>query len=158
LPRCLLRVAAALGFAALAALRPMPAAAQIELGETGLTLSATPTLTTDYVFRGISQTRSRPAIQFTADLAHSSGVHIGGFVTNVAFAGTNARQEVDALFGYRFEALGMNWDLGGIYYAYPGYSRQPGQFRLDYFEVALKATREFGPVKVLGAFHYSPDF
>lgn len=158
MPRCLLRAAAALLGLASIGLQAAPAAAQIELGETGLTLTATPALTTDYVFRGISQTRSRPAIQFTGDLAHSSGVYIGGFVTNVAFPGTDARQEVDALFGYRFEALGVNWDLGGIYYTYPGYSRQPGQLRLDYFEVALRGTREFGPVKVLGAFHVSPDF
>jgi uncharacterized protein (TIGR02001 family) len=159
LPRCLLRAAAALGLTVLAAvLRPAPAAAQIALGETGLTLTATPALTTDYVFRGISQTRSRPAIQFTGDLAHSSGVYIGAFASNVAFAGTDARQEIDALFGYRFELLTVNWDLGGIYYSYPGYDRQPGQLRLDYFEFALRGTREIGPVKVLGAFHYSPDF
>ena len=105
MPRCLLRAAAALGFAALGALQAAPAAAQIELGQSGLTLTATPALATDYVFRGISQTRGRPAIQFTGDLAHGSGVYIGTFLSNVAFAGTDARQEIDALFGYRFALL-----------------------------------------------------
>lgn len=155
-PRALL---AATGLtAAAAAAAATPAAAQIAIGETGLTVTATPALTTDYLFRGISQTRSRPAVQGTVEIAHASGVYVGAFASNVAFPGTNARQEIDAYGGYRFEALGINWDVGGILYNYPGYDQQPGQFRLEYFEAALRANREFGPVKVLGAFHWSPNF
>ncbi|MBW8270130.1 TorF family putative porin [Caldovatus aquaticus] len=152
------RALALLGAAVLATAAAPPAAAQIALGETGLTLTATPALVTDYVFRGISQTRSRPAIQGTAEIAHESGLYLGAFASNVAFQGTNARQEVDAFAGYRFEALGIAWDLGGILYNYPGYDPGPGQFRLEYFEAALRASREFGPVKLLGAFHWSPNF
>jgi uncharacterized protein (TIGR02001 family) len=135
-----------------------PGAAQIRLDGTGLTLSATPALATDYVFRGISQTRGRPAIQGTVELAHDGGLYLGAFASNVAFAGNDARQEVDVVGGYRFEALGIAWDVGGILYTYPGYNRQPGQERLEFFEAALRASRAFGPVKVLGAFHWSPEF
>ncbi len=135
-----------------------PATAQVPIGDTGLTITATPTLTTDYLFRGISQTRSRPAIQGTVELSHTSGFYVGAFATNVAFQGTDARQEVDAVAGYRFQALGIDWDVGGILYTYPGYNQQPGQYRLEFFEAALRASREFGPVKVLGAFHWSPNF
>ena len=54
--KLLLALTAATGLAAAA-----PASAQITLGETGLTLAPTATIASDYLFRGISQTRSRPA-------------------------------------------------------------------------------------------------
>lgn len=135
-----------------------PAKAQIALGETGLTATVSGTVASDYLFRGISQTRSRPATQATAELAHSSGVYVGGFISNVRFAGTDARQEVDLFGGYRRTIAGINWDLFGIWYTYPGFDRAPGQFRLNYAEAGLKATREFGPVTLGAVFNYSPNF
>ena len=54
-----------------------PAArAEFALGETGLTMSATPTLTTDYLFRGISQTRNRPAAQLTAEIGRGGAPEV----------------------------------------------------------------------------------
>lgn len=123
--------------------------------EAGLTIGITPTVSSDYLFRGISQTRNRPAAQLTLDIEHSSGLYIGGFVSNVAFAGTNARQEVDALFGYRFTVAGVKLDLGGVYYAYPG-SNTP--LNLEWFEFAARASYEFEPFKVLGSAFYAPNF
>ncbi|MBY0335953.1 MAG: hypothetical protein K2X11_05025 [Acetobacteraceae bacterium] len=52
-----------------------PAAAQMAIGETGLSVTATGTFASDYLFRGISQTRSRPAWQLSnVEVSHSSGV------------------------------------------------------------------------------------
>ena len=42
-------------------------------------------LTTDYVFRGISQTDEKPAIQGGLDYAHSSGAYAGVWASNVDF-------------------------------------------------------------------------
>lgn len=134
-----------------------PARAEIALGETGLSLTLTPTIASDYLFRGISQTRNRWAAQFTAEMTHSSGVYIGGFISNVAFQGTNARQEIDLYGGYRFSALTINWDIGAILYTYPGYTANGG-FDLNYVELALRASREIGPVKLSGSLFYSPDY
>lgn len=144
--------------AASALLVAPPALAQVPLGDTGVTAALTGTLASDYLFRGISQTRSRLATQAALELSHASGLYVGGFLSNVRFAGTDARQEVDLLGGYRFAAGGFNFDVGGIWYTYPGFSRAPGQYRLDYAEATLKVTREFGPV-TLGVFGAgSPNF
>jgi uncharacterized protein (TIGR02001 family) len=151
--KLLLALTAAAGLGAAA-----PASAQIVLGETGLTLSPTATVASDYLFRGISQTRSRMAYQGAAELVHSSGFYVGTFISNVRFAYTDARQEVDAYGGYRFSAFDFNFDIGGIGYLYPGYTRAPGTYPLDYFEAYLKATREIGPVTLSAALNGSPNY
>jgi uncharacterized protein (TIGR02001 family) len=136
-----------------------PALAQTRVEALGLTLSATPALATDYLFRGISQTRNRPAAQLGFEALHDSGAYAGAFLSNVAFAGTDARQELDALAGYRFSLLGLNWDVGAIYYSYPGYRRQtPGAYNIDYIEGALKASRGIGPVTLATAVNVSPNY
>ena len=135
-----------------------PAQAQIALGETGITLTTTPALATDYLFRGISQTRNRPAAQLTLDAQHESGLYLGAFASNVAFPGSNARQEVDFLAGYRFQAGAASLDLGGIYYTYPGYDAPPGGYSYDYFEVMAKGAYTLDRVKFVGTAAWSPDF
>jgi len=137
-----------------------PAAAQLTIGETGLTATITGTYASDYLFRGISQTRSRMAFQAAAELEHTSGIYVGAFLSNVRFQGTDARQEVDTYGGYRFTLFGTKFDVGGIGYLYPGYNAASGAASpvLDYFEGYLRASREFGPVNVMGAVFVSPNF
>lgn len=150
-----------LACAALAGLAMMqPAQAQITLGESGLTLTTTGTYASDYLFRGISQTRSRMAYQAASEAVHTSGVYVGGFISNVNFQGLDARQEVDVYGGYRVTLGGFNLDFGGIGYLYPGYNRPPGGVSpvLDFAEIYVKATREIGPVNLLAAFNYSPNY
>lgn len=149
-----------LGLAALLAcgITVASARAQTPIGETGVTVTLTPTLTTDYMFRGLSQTRNRPAAQITAEAAHANGLYVGVFASNFALLGTNGRQEVDVLAGYRFEALGISWDIGAIYYAYPGYDRPPGGYNLNYGEIALRASREIAPVKLMAGVFASPNY
>jgi uncharacterized protein (TIGR02001 family) len=133
-------------------------AAQTALGDSGLTLTATPALASDYLFRGISQTRNRPAIQLSLDLQHESGFYLGAFGTNVAFSGSNARQEVDVLTGYRFTVGNAALDLGAIYYSYPGYNAPSGSFDYNYLELVAKGSYTLDPVKFLGTVAWSPDF
>ncbi|HZF77463.1 MAG TPA: TorF family putative porin [Acetobacteraceae bacterium] len=136
-------------------LAPQAGHAQQTIGD--FTVAVTPGVTTDYLFRGISQTRGRPAAQLTLDVEHASGFYIGAFASNVAFAGTNARQELDLLAGYRFAVGDLKLDLGGIYYSYPGYDSNGG-LELDYFEVALRGSYELDPVKFVAGAFYSPNF
>lgn len=137
-----------------------PAQAQIRLGETGLTATATGTFASDYLFRGLSQTRSRMAYQAGAEMEHSTGLYIGGFLSNVRFLGTDARQEVDVYGGYRFTALETSFDVGVIGYLYPGYTAPAGGSiaRLNFFEGYITGKRAFGPVTLSAGFHASPDF
>ncbi|MFT8245800.1 TorF family putative porin [Roseomonas sp. BN140053] len=152
LQRSLAAIACALGIAV-----AQPAAAQIEIPG-GLTLTLTPSVSSDYLFRGVSQTRNRGAVQATVDLQHETGFYIGAFVSNVAFQATDARQEVDILGGYRFKVDALSVDLGAVGYVYPGYSAPAGGFELSYFEVAAKLSYEFERVKLLGSAFYSPNF
>ena len=141
-----------------ATLAVTPAQAQMPLGDSGLTLTVTPTVASDYLFRGISQTRNRPAVQGAVDLQHDSGLYIGAFLSNVTFPGSNARQELDLLAGFRTEVAGVSLDLGGVFYTYPGYDKPDGGYDYNYFELMAKASYTLDPVKFLGTVAWSPDF
>jgi len=157
-----MKIALALGSAALLGsglLLSAPAGAQQTIDSLGLTVTTTPAALTDYRFRGISQTRNRPAVQLTLDVEHASGVYVGGFVSNANFAGTDIRQEVDGLFGYRFSVGDVKLDIGAIYYGYPGYSRPSGGFEAAWWEGAIRATWQPNEaMKLLGSAFYSPNF
>ncbi|WP_439552462.1 TorF family putative porin [Falsiroseomonas sp.] len=140
------------------ALAPQASQAQQTIDSLGVTVTTTPAITSDYMFRGLSQTRNRPAAQLTLDVEHESGVYVGAFLSNVAFAGTNARQEVDLMAGYRFAIGDLKLDLGATYYAYPGYTAPRGGFELAFYEFALRASYEIAPVKFVGTAAYSPQF
>jgi len=138
--------------------RPAPASAQQQIDSLGLTITTTPLVATDYLFRGISQTRNRPAIQGTVDIEHESGLYVGAFISNANFVGTNIRQEVDGFFGYRFSALGAKFDIGAVYFGYPGYDEPPGGFSASWWEVQARASYEIEPFKLIGLVTWSPNF
>lgn len=151
---------ALLGLAALAtSWFAAPAQAQTAIGETGLTVSGSLAVASDYLFRGISQTGSRMAGQGTAEMLHDSGLYVGGFVSNVYFAPSGAfpqRAEIDGLAGFRFTALDINFDIGAVWYTYHG--QRAGFARLNYAEAVIKAACEIGPVTVNGSVAFSPNF
>jgi uncharacterized protein (TIGR02001 family) len=79
-------------------------------------------LVTDYRFRGISQTFKLPALQGGFDYAHSSGLYLGNWNSNVSsyyFPG-GANLEMDFYGGYKWTMGDLGLDLGAIYYYYPG--------------------------------------
>jgi uncharacterized protein (TIGR02001 family) len=140
-------------------LNPQAASAQQTIESLGLTVTTTPALTTNYLFRGISQTRNKPAGQVTIDVEHSSGFYIGAFVSNATFPNTNLRQEVDGSIGYRFSIGDLKLDLGGTYFGYPGYdSTYSGGFDWSWYELTARASYEIAPVKFVGMFSWSPNF
>ena len=133
------------------------------------TIAGTVALTSDYMFRGISQTDNNPAVQGSLEYSYDTGFHgitpyLGFWGSNVDFNdGDNATVEVDTLFGFRGDLLdtGVSWDLGGIYYAYPGAGRLDGESsNYNYWEIPVKLT--YSPIKDLvsvgAAYYYSPDF
>ena len=79
------------------------------------------TLATDYRTRGISQTQNEPALQAGLTLAHSSGLYLGAWSSNVDYGGgLKTRQEVDYYGGWLWQATeDGSLDLGYIKYAYP---------------------------------------
>jgi uncharacterized protein (TIGR02001 family) len=79
--------------------------------------------TSDYRVRGIKQNNNNPALQGGVDIAHSSGLYVGTWGSNVSewtAPGSKANLEIDYYGGYKTEVAGVALDLGTIYYSYPG--------------------------------------
>lgn len=112
-------------------------------------------ISTDYVFRGVSQTEEDPAISAGID-ATNGLFYVGAWASNVSYAGddkTNA--EVDVYGGVRTEFAGLSWDLGAIAYIY---TNEPDGSDFDYAEIKVGASRAFGPVTTSVTGYWSPDF
>lgn len=79
------------------------------------------TLASDYRTRGISQTLNDPAVQAGVTLAHSTGLYVGAWSSNVDFGGDlKTRQEVDYYGGWLWQATeDVNLDIGYLKYTYP---------------------------------------
>ncbi len=116
-------------------------------------ISANIAVTSDYVFRGVSQTLEDPAIQAGVDLT-VDGFYVGGWASNVDF-GDNTDAEVDLYGGYRSEVGDYALDFGVIGYLYAG---QPDEADYDYVELKAAASRAVGPATLGAAVYYSPDF
>jgi uncharacterized protein (TIGR02001 family) len=78
-------------------------------------VSANMALTTNYVWRGMSQTSNAPAIQGGIDLDYN-GFYLGTWGSNVDFASS---LELDIYAGYAGNIEGFNYDIGAIQYMYP---------------------------------------
>ncbi|HET9664272.1 MAG TPA: TorF family putative porin [Burkholderiales bacterium] len=87
------------------------------------------TLTSDYVFRGISQTNQEPALQGGVEYAADSGFYVGTWGSNVSWlsdlstglAPVSSSLELDAYAGYRGKfSDAVGFDVGALYYWYPG--------------------------------------
>jgi len=122
-----------------------------------VTFSGNVALTTDYVYRGISQTDSGAAIQGGFDLEHSSGFYAGIWASNLDF-GDDADIEIDYYAGFGGEFSNkLGYDLGVIYYAYPDSdAADTGDY--DFTEVYGSLSYDFGPAAVTGGLAYSSDF
>lgn len=84
--------------------------------------SGNATLTSDYVWRGSTQTLGDPAAQLGFKLAGRSGFYASAWGSNVHFApGTGANLEVDLTAGWA-RNLSDDWalDVNVLHYRYPG--------------------------------------
>lgn len=111
--------------------------------------------TSDYVFRGISQTDNNPAIQGGID--YSNGMfYAGTWASNVNFAGDeDTTYEVDVYAGVKPKFGNFNMDFGAAYYAYPNQIKN-GNY--NFWEFKALASHPVGPGTIGGAFVYSPEW
>ncbi len=87
-------------------------------------------LTSDYVFRGISQTRGDPALQAGARLGLDSGVYVSTWASGLKPLPDNgADAELDLVAGWS-GALGDQWTLDAnvTRYTYPGAERSSSDY------------------------------
>ncbi len=135
---------------AFAAVAAAPALAQ------EVVISGNVALTTDYTFRGVSQTDESPAIQGGLDLSAGS-FYAGTWASNINFGTGGANLELDVYGGYKFEAGPVAFDVGVIGYLYPGASDDLAE--LDYWEGYVKPSIALSDQFTLGgAIYYSPEF
>ena len=123
-------------------------------------------LTTDYKFRGISQTEGGYAVQGGFD-ASNGMFYAGVWASNVDFEeaalaniGLSASTELDVYAGIKPKAGPVTFDLGVIGYFYPGAAEsQIGVGELDYFEGYAKASTTIAEkLSIGGGVNYSPEY
>ena len=124
--KTLLLLASTLAVAALpqiAVAQTAPAAAPA--AEPAGALSFNVSLTTDYRYRGISQSRLKPAVQGGVDYAFANGFYIGAWASSIKWikdAGGGANAEIDLYGGYKGEiSKDLTYDVGVLTYQYPGH-------------------------------------
>ena len=119
--------------------------------------------TTDYRFRGISQSSFKPAVQGGLDFSHKSGAYAGVWASNVNWikdyiGATDGSLEVDFFGGYKGElAKDLSFDVGVIAYVYPS-NNTPTNANTNEIYAALT----YGPVtakysRSLGNFVANPN-
>jgi len=129
--------------------------------------SANVAIATDYVFRGISQTNEDPAIQggfdYGFDFSEPAAFYAGVWASNVEFNENfgalsflnEATIEIDYYGGFNGQFMGVDWDIGGLYYQYP---RSSSSLADDYAEGYGSFGYAFGPVDAKAGLNYSPDY
>lgn len=115
-----------ISIASLALIAGTSALAQSKPAEPDFTLAYNIGAVSDYRFRGITQTANQASIQGGIDFAHKNGVYLGAWAASnlkwiKEFNGASKGDyEVDLYGGYKFNAMGLGFDLGAITYQYPG--------------------------------------
>lgn len=116
------------------------------------TLSFNVGAVTDYRYRGISQSRLRPALQGGADFAHQSGFYVGTWASTIRWiedGGGDAKVELDLYGGYKFGAGPLGMDVGVLTYNYPGHdlavspNTQEGYVAASWGPATLKYSHAF---------------
>ena len=89
---------------------------------TGISVGYNTSWSSQYVWRGESQSSKDMSPAIGVDLGHSSGFYLGawsGSITNGTYGA-----EFDVYGGYAFEVGPLSFDVGDLYYLYPGESNE----------------------------------
>lgn len=124
-------------------------------GAAGLTI--TPTVVSDYDWRGFSQTNDKldgdifggPAFQLGANYGLENGVYFGAWGSNVDTAGADVEVDLFAGFAGGDAADGLGYDVGANFYYYPG-----GDARVNFLEAYAGISSGMFSGKVW----FSPEF
>lgn len=130
----------------------------------GVTTTGNVTLTTDYRFRGISQTSNNPAIQGAINFNHESGLYLGLWGSSIEVKGS---AEMDITAGYATQLnlipnVKSTLDVGYIRYGYFGSGKTlPDNEQPDYNEVFAKLGFSNAVVQgdsLVGGVNYSNEY
>lgn len=137
-------LAASLASAAFA----FPSLATAQAAASPHTFTGNFTLASEYLYRGIAQTRGKPALQGGLDYAHSSGFYLGTWGSNISWISDtgplatpslqtpSANIEIDVYGGYKGTVSGdLGFDIGVLTYIYPGSNKPTGAAKPDTTEI-----------------------
>ena len=100
-------------------------------------------LSSQYIYRGLSQSNYRPALSAGIDYTHASGLYAGAWASSITwlrdFGASSSRVEIDTFLGYKQGFGDVTLDVGYLRYNYPG-SVTKGFTRPDTDEIYLGAT------------------
>lgn len=103
--------------------------AQSQTAEPASTLSFNVGATTDYRYRGLSQSRLQPAVQGGIDYADKSGFYVGAWGSTIKFikdtgTGVKGSTELDLYAGFKASVGDVAYDVGVLRYQYMGNNLQ----------------------------------
>lgn len=138
------------------AIAPIPVTASRAADDeaaSAITVSGSATLTSDYRFRGVSQTDEGMAVQGGITISHDSGFYVGTWGSNLAgwgtFGGTN--MELDLIAGFAFPVGEGTLDTGVVWYMYPS-----GADTTDFAELYARLSGDIGPLSLTAGVAYAP--
>jgi len=97
-------------------------------------------LYSQYIFRGLTQTQGKPAVQGGVDFTHTSGFYLGSWASNVSwledggYKSDSSSLELDLYGGYRGNLKEVTYDIGLLQYVYPG-TTAPGKVNAETTEL-----------------------
>jgi len=122
----------------------------------GATISANVSIVNKYRWRGLDQSGMEPAVQGGFDLAHSSGIYLGTWMSNVDFNDNDSVSEMDFYGGVGFELpSGVGVDLNVTRFAYPG-SLDSSNY--DFTEYGVGLSKDLGAAALSAGFNFSDEF
>ena len=114
-------------------------------------------LVTDYRFRGISQTDKRFAVQGGFTVSHESGLYASVWGSSIdEYVAGASDQEIDLIAGYTKTVGAATFDVGVLYYYYPGAEAIVPGYNSDFFEPYASVKGTFGPVTAKVSAAYAP--
>lgn len=97
------------------------------------------TFTSNYYYRGVSQTSNLSAVQGSLTVNHSSGLYASVWSSNVNNVISAGGQELDPSIGFTSSVGDVAYDVGVLQYGYPG--DRTKSFREAYGSVSYKGAK-----------------
>ncbi len=89
-------------------------------------------VTSNYLWRGVTQSMNDPSISGGVDYSHESGFYAGTWIGTIDW-GAGGATENDYYLGYGDESGDFGYDVGYIYYNYPATGYEDSDFGEVYF-------------------------
>ncbi|WP_445114675.1 TorF family putative porin [Acinetobacter sp. WZC-1] len=137
----------------------------------GFSISGDIAATTDYRFRGVTQSSNNPAIQGGFTVNHESGAYLTLWGSSVDFGIDGNSTETDATLGYASSfkvspAYSVGYDVGVTYYGYIGaksnftnpYNDKTGLNFTELYAKLIFADALFKGDSITTGVNYSPDY